>query len=240
MAASSAADAVFFGELHDDPSCAAIARELLERFVAQPRPVALALEFFEADHQADLDAYLRGDIDEPTFVTRTKRNQGYAATHRPLIELCKAKGLAVIAANAPRRLVKAYRESGSDYDAYLAGLSEADRAFMPPWTRPPDDAHKRRFMATMGGDRGPRFWPSMALWNDAMADSMARHRTAHPEARVLLVVGAFHVAGRLGTVTAYRERRSEDHIAVVTSIDGGLAFAAGDRGEGDLVVKIAT
>lgn len=239
VAAQVDADAVFFGELHDDPSCAAISLELLERLVALPRPVALAMEFFEADHQSDLDAYLRGEIDEPTFVARTKRSEGYAASHRPLVELCKAKGLAVIAANAPRRLVKGYRESGLDYDAYLASLSEADRALVPPWTRPPDDAHKQRFLATMGGDRGPRFWPSMALWNDAMAESMARHRSAHPDARVMLVVGAFHVAGGLGTVTAYRERRAEDRVAVVTAIAGTVAFAAGDRGEGDLVVKVA-
>ena len=94
------------------------------------------------------------------------------------------------------------------------------------------------FMALMGPKRGPAFWKSMALWNDAMAESVASFRAAHPQHRVLLTVGQFHVAARLGTITAYLERRPSDRVAVATMIAGASAFAEDDRDEGDLVIKV--
>jgi uncharacterized iron-regulated protein len=234
-------DVVGFGELHFHPVGSRYELALLEGMAAQPRPVALAMEFFEADHQADLDAYLAGELDEATFRQRTGRDAKYDESHRPLIELCKQRRIPVIAANAPRRLVTAYRKSGAaDYQAYLSGLSEEDRDYMPRLSVPPDDAFKDRFMQLMGPTRGPAFYRSMALWNDAMAESVAEFRVAHPDHRVLLVVGGFHVAGRLGTVTQYLARRPDDRVRVLVMqpTEGPMVPTAEDRGEGDIVLKV--
>ena len=53
-----------------------------------------------------------------------------------------------------------------------------------------------------------------------MADAIAAHRAAHPDARVLFVVGAFHVAGRLGAITKYVARRPNDRVAVLDEDTG--------------------
>lgn len=234
-------DFVGFGELHYHTVGSRVELALLEGMAAQPRPVALALEFFEADHQAALDAYLGGEIDEATFRQRTARDTRYDESHRPLVEFCKQRRIPVIAANAPRRLVTAYRKSDApSYEAYLSGLSAEDRGSMPRASVPPDDAFKDRFMKLMGPKRGPAFYRSMALWNDAMAESVADFRAAHPDHRVLLIVGAFHVAGHLGVVTQYLARRPGERvrILVMQPTEGPMAFAAEDRGEGDVVLKV--
>jgi len=231
---------VAFGEMHFHAVGGRYELALLEGMAAQPRPVALALEFFEADHQPALDAYLAGEIDEATFRQRTGRDAKYDDSHRPLVEFCKQRKIPVIAANAPRRLVTAYRKSGLEYSAYLRGLSDADRGLLPRASVPPDDAFKARFIAFMGPKRGPAFYPAMALWNDAMAESAADFRAAHPEHRVLLVVGAFHVAGRLGAITQYLARRPDDRaqVLVMQATEGPMVATAEDRGEGDLVLKV--
>jgi uncharacterized iron-regulated protein len=240
------ADVIAFGELHGHPVGSALQLELLEALFTQPRPLALAMEFFEADTQPDIDAYLAGEIDEPTFRSKTKRNDDYPTSHGPLVELCKAKGARVIAANAPRSLVTAYRKSGLDYAAYLETLTAQDRALMPKVSVPPHDEHEARFLKTMGPERGPAFFKSMALWNDAMAESVVRARTAEPlaaqrqgELRVLLIVGTFHVAGRLGTITQIAARSPDASIRVLTMRDGGTAWRKSDADEGDLVVCVA-
>ena len=122
----------------------------------------------------------------------------------------------------------------------LGGLSDEDRGYMPRSSVPPEDAFKQRFMTFMGPERGPAFYRSMALWNDAMAESVADFRAAHPDHRVLLVVGAFHVAGRLGTVTQFLARRPDDRarILVMQPTEGPMAATAKDRGEGDVVLKV--
>jgi uncharacterized iron-regulated protein len=233
------ADFVAFGELHEHPVASRLERELLEAMLAQPRPVALAMEFFETDHQPAIDAYFAGEIDEATFRARTGRNDAYDDSHRPLVERCKAKGAKVIAANAPRSLVSAYRKSGLVYADWRASLSDADRALVPPTSVPPHDEHERRFLAFMGPERGPAFFKSMALWNDAMAEAVVRARQADANVRVLLVVGAFHVAGKLGVVTCVHDRDPTASTRVLTMRNGGAAWRDADRGEGDLVVCVA-
>lgn len=231
-------DLVAFGELHGHPAARRAELELLTAMLAQARPVALALEFFERDTQPALDDYLAGRIDEATMRERTARTASYDDEHRALVEACKRAKVPVIAANSPRRLVTAYRKQELPYPVWLATLGEDERALMPVRSEPPHDEHERRFMALMGPKRGPAFWKSMALWNDAMAESIATFRADHPEHRVLLTVGAFHVAARLGTITAYLQRRPDDHIAVATMIAGSTEFAEDDRDEGDLVIKV--
>jgi uncharacterized iron-regulated protein len=234
-------DFVGFGEMHYHDVGSRIELAVLEGMAAQERPVALAMEFFEADQQAALDRYLAGEIDEATFREQTKRDDKYDSSHRPLIEFAKQHGIPVIAANAPRRLVTGYRKAGGkDYPGYLAGLSEEDRALMPQSSVPPDDAFKTRFMDLMGSKRGPAFYPSMCLWNDAMAESAAKFRDSHPEHRILLVVGGFHVAAHLGTVTQFQNRRPDDSVKVLmmAPIEGPMQFSDENRGEGDLVLEV--
>lgn len=235
-------DFVAFGELHYHEVGSRVELELLEAMAAQERPVALAMEFFEADTQATLDDYLAGNIDEAEFRDKTKRDDKYDESHRPLIEFCKQHGIPVIAANAPRPLVSGYRKSdATSYEDYLAGLDEEQRAQLPKSSVPPDDEFKARFMELMGPDRGPRFYKSMCLWNDAMAESAANFRAEHPEHRVLLIVGGFHVAAHLGTMTEYLARRPDDSTAVLLMDvqDGGpMAFSEDERGEGDLILKV--
>lgn len=233
-------DFIGFGELHDHVVGSRVELALLAGLAAQPRPLALAMEFFEADHQAALDEYLAGTIDEPSFRARTRRDDKYDDSHRPLIELAKARGIPVIAANAPRALVTAYRKSGLPYQAWLATRSRAERALLPASSIPPEDEFKARFLATMGPERGRAFYPSMCLWNDAMAGAVAEFRAAHPEHRVLLIVGGYHVAGRLGVVTQYLARRPGESVRVLlmSPADGPMAFAGADRGEADLILKV--
>jgi uncharacterized iron-regulated protein len=237
-------DLVAFGELHGHPEGAKAELALLQGMAAQPRPVALAMEFFEADTQAALDAYLAGAMEEAEFRKKTRQGKAYPATHGPLIEFCKAHGIPVIAANAPRPLVSGYRKSDADdYAGYLAELSEEERGYLPAETSEIDDDYKKRFMALMGPKRGPSFFRSQSLWDDAMADSMARFREGHPQHRILFVVGGFHVRGHLGTIKKYRLRRADDAVRVLGMVvgqGGETTFGPGDKGHADVVLKVSS
>ncbi|MFQ5807426.1 MAG: ChaN family lipoprotein, partial [Phycisphaerae bacterium] len=116
------ADVVLLGEQHGNAICNQLEAQLLHALLDTGRPLMLAMEFFEADTQTTLDAYLTGKIDEADFLEQTKRPASYLNSHRPLIELSQAARLPVTAANAPRRLVTDYRKSGLSYEDYRAGL----------------------------------------------------------------------------------------------------------------------
>lgn len=236
------ADVVFFGELHGHLVGARYQMDLLQRMGTQGRPVALAMEFFEADVQEDLDLYLDDRINEVTFRERTRRSGAYEKTHGPLVLWAKESSAPVLAANAPRKLVSGYRKFDGKYGEYLESLSEEERAWMPRRTSTPEDEYWKRFEKMMGGgERAANFFRSQALWDDAMAESIAELRATNPDTRVLMIVGGFHVDSWLGTITKYRQRRPQDRIALLVmnaDDDPTLPFQADDRGSGDVVLKV--
>ena len=147
-------DVLLFGEEHSDAVCNQLEAQLLHALAGQPRPIALALEFFESDTQAALDAYLVGRLDEPAFREQTRQGRAYVLAHRPLIELCRMAHLPVVAANAPRRLVSAYRKSGLSYEGFRAGVEPADQRWLPATNEYVSGPYEVRFFDLMSG-HGP-------------------------------------------------------------------------------------
>ncbi len=235
------ASLIAFGELHSHPVGARVQYELLRKLWTQDPRVALAMEFFETDTQSDLDAYLAGEMDKDTFLKQTRRQPDYGKTHGPLVEWCRLNGVPVIAANAPRRLVREYRRSDEEYGDFLEGLDEADRALLPAETNTLDDAYWEKFAKLMGGMKAESFFKAQALWDDAMAENAAAFIDANPDHRVFLIVGAFHVEQGLGTITKYQMRRPGDQVrTLVMSMgdDPALALEPEDRASGDAVLKV--
>ena len=69
------------------------------------RSVALSLEMFERDVQHILDEYLQDLITESQFKSSARPWEHYDADYRAMVEMAKAVGVPVLAANAPRRYV---------------------------------------------------------------------------------------------------------------------------------------
>ena len=155
------ADVVFFGEEHSDEICNELEAQLLYELMQRPRPITLAMEFFEADTQADVTAYLRGRISEDEFRDRTRQRSAYVRSHRPLIELCRASHSPVLAANAPRRLVSAYRKSGEKYPVYRALAEPGDQRWLPREYEFITGAYQSRFAEMMSGHGGMTAPPKM-------------------------------------------------------------------------------
>lgn len=266
------ADVIFFGEEHYNPVCNALEAQLLNALADRHRPIALAMEFFETDTQDAASAYLAGRMDEQAFLKATRQGDKYLLSHRPLIELCKRGHMAVIAANAPRRLTREYRASGLSYDQFRAKLSPADQSLLAAYSHDLEGPYWQRYLeatkdhpmpasapsstsapssmpaaarsampaAAAKKDEHPmkKFYRVQLMWDDTMAESVAKFREQYPDHRVMLVVGGFHVAQDGGTAVKFRERRPSDRVCVVVFRGAKAlptALDAADRHVGDVV-----
>jgi uncharacterized iron-regulated protein len=230
---------VFIGETHDDPTGHMLEAALFQRAYetygaeaangAAPRPVVLSLEFFERDVQPVLDEYLAGLITEKSFRDASRPWPRYETDYRPMIEFAREHGLAVIAANAPRRYVT--RVSLHGREALNDLSAEARHTLAPLPYGQPSEKYRRQWIQTMmevmeeegmkcglaipepaeGEEAVQARAPvgthagmgnqmhSQVLWDATMAHAISLALAGQPDALVLHMVGGFHVERGTGT-----------------------------------------
>ncbi len=246
-------------------------RGAYERFGdAGARPVALSLEMFARDVQPVVDEYLGGLITEEHFLDAARPWPNYATDYRPLVAFAKAHDIPVIAANAPRRYVNRVAREGKaslgalsaeaktslpplpyadPSEAYRAQFREAMRQAMEaareehPHTEASSDSSEAEAAhgSPHGGAGAENLIQAQALWDAAMAFSIAEHLMRYPETLVLHVAGAFHVERGTGIaehLARYRPSARVVSVALRPADDPAAFDGAAHGGRGTFVVLI--
>jgi uncharacterized iron-regulated protein len=259
MAAASASDAIFIGERHDDPTAHAVQLAIFEDLAAGYRGTALALEHLERNEQPTVDRYLRGEIGVGEFIDTTKSRDWagkdtWVVFFQPLVDAAREAGSPVVAANAPRDIVRRARTEGHDA---LAALPEPERAtFEVPVTRHGGlfdggwqtrwDAYHDRFRDFMTSDddakdpearaRVDSAFLSQSMWDGTMGASAERALEAGAP-KVVLCAGCFHIERDGGTVLQFEARAPRAKVLTVTVIDASSPrLRDEDRLAADIVI----
>ena len=127
MKSLAGADVILFGEQHNS----AIAHWLqlvVARELAAKGALTMGAEMIEADDQATLDRYLRGEIDQAAFDTLARLWKNHS-DYAPMVDLAREKGLRFIATNVPRRYASMVYKGG--FEA-LDTLPDAEKQWIAP------------------------------------------------------------------------------------------------------------
>ena len=208
------ADALFFGEEHNDSTSHLLELALFTKLAAKyPGKTALSVEMFETDCQTVLNEYLEGLIREKNFITEARAWHNYK-DYRPLIELAKAQQIPVIAANAPARYVNLVNRMGL---TSLEKLSKTAKAWLPPL--PVDTAtgpYYEKFLQIMGGHGGNmggmQIYQAQNLWDATMGWSIAQFVKKHRDYKILQINGGFHSEEKLGAAAQLKKYSAKTSI----------------------------
>src|SRR3989338_5868311 len=97
------ADAVFFGELHDDPIAHWMQNLLAqELFVKHGADFKLGAEMFERNQQAAVNRFLSGEWNEKTLQDSSKMWSNFSSDYLPLLTYARDNKIPYIATNIPR------------------------------------------------------------------------------------------------------------------------------------------
>ncbi len=221
------ADVILLGEQHDDPNTHRLEAAVLEGLARRRLPVILSLEMFERDVQPALDAYLAGTVPEEEFLKGARPWPRYATDYRALVEIARAHGWPVVAANVPRRIAADVAKSGR---TAVDALVTADRLLAARDLHCPRDPYFDRFAEQMGVHQKPdaggssdaaateRYYWAQCVKDETMAESIAR-AVATTDGRpgaVVHVTGAFHSEFGAGTAERVRRRLEGRRVAVVS------------------------
>lgn len=205
------ADVLFFGEEHNDSAGhyleAAIFKALHDRYGEK---LALSMEMFETDCQLVLNEYLAGFISEERFIKEARAWNNYK-DYKPSVEFAKQNGLAVIAANPPRRYVNMVGRKGMKS---LDSLPKASKKYLP---RLPYDTlagrYYEKFQEFMGGGspgtNNPKIYYSQSLWDAGMSNSIYQFWKKNKDKKIFHMAGRFHSDEKLGTAAQLQNRNSK-------------------------------
>ncbi|RVU86567.1 hypothetical protein EOL70_03735 [Leucothrix sargassi] len=222
--AATKADVVFIGEYHGNHASHLLQMQLLARLhQANPkRPLVLSMEQFERHQQLILDDYLKSKIGESYLIKNAPAWNNYKASYRPLVEFAKENDIPVIAANAPKDIVRCVGRVGTGYVDKLTSDKKQTIA-KQPFAEIPNYADK--FFGVMGlsghaaaGKRMQQSYQAQLLRDNTMAESINQALQRSPNAQVVHTNGTFHSAQQLGTVSALKRLNPTLNIIVISPI----------------------
>lgn len=216
VAAMENADVLFFGEEHDDSIAHRIQELLYEGLLKRYGEVILSMEMFERDAQLVMDEYLADHITEVKLKEEGKAWNNYN-DYAPMVNLAKARGQRVVAANVPTRYANMVSRKGLAALQDLPKASKKSLPSLPIFTDQP--LYEKKFYEAMGGHghgMGPTIFHAQLLRDATMAESISDTWRKSKRTKVLHLNGRFHSDEYLGTVSALQRLRRRVVILTVS------------------------
>lgn len=216
LQALSQAQIIYLGETHDSVADHQAQLAIIQALVGQGKELAIAFEMFQRPFQPVLDRYRAGEIDSDTLAQESEYHQRWGfdwSLYEPILSYGKAQNLPLLAANTPQEITRQVASQG------LESLDAAALAQIPPL----DEIYRnnvdyRSFVAQAfvgfhghGGPHGDshsgagamepeamkeafeRFFSAQVLWDETMAETVARYHRDHPETTIVVLAGQGHV-----------------------------------------------
>ncbi len=192
---------VYVGEKHDEFADHMTQLKIIEELHKKGYRLAVGMEMFQRPFQPVLDAYLKGEMDERTFVEKTEyfKRWGYDYhLYRPILRFCKENNIPIIALNLEMEISQKVAREG------INNLSQEELQSIPAnidWNNETyKDLLKRIFTAHSQGpvQNFNNFYQAQILWDETMAMSAAQYLEKNPQQTLVVLAGTGHIAHRHG------------------------------------------
>ncbi|MBE0679843.1 MAG: ChaN family lipoprotein [Bacteroidales bacterium] len=237
----SAADVVFFGELHDNP----ISHWLEFEVTADLHKTAgdrliLGAEMFETDDQLVLNEYLSKKYEADKFEAEVKLWKNYKTDYKPLVEFSRKNGLPFIATNIPRRYASMVSRSGLEVLDSLTAAAKTLIAPLPisydPELKCYKDMMSMHGMPAAGGKPNENLPKAQAIKDATMAHFIV---TNMEQGQIFIHFnGAYHSENYLGIIHYLKLFRPGIRVATITTIlqDEIDSLEADNTGVADFII----
>ncbi|MBN3492081.1 ChaN family lipoprotein [Vibrio neptunius] len=210
------ADIILVGEWHTHSGVHRFQTDLVKALISQGHDVAVSMEQFSRDRQSIINQYLAGEIGEQMLIKSASAWPNYESDYRPLVELAKANQIDVIAANAPKPIVRCIGRQGLDY---LEKLTPEQRAYVAETIDVAPSPYKDKFMASMHHgkpEQTEKQFSAQVTWDETMAESMIHYLEQNPSKQIIHLAGKFHIEDGLGTKASILSRKPYLNVVVIT------------------------
>ena len=221
---------VYVGETHTDPAHHRVQLTVIEHLLEKARPLSIGMEMFDRSYQSVLDAWSKGELDWKAFLRATHwyANWRYPGSlYADLLSVAKTRRIPVIALNIPFHIPPKIAIGG------VESLTDSDRVWLPNEIDTTNAAHRAYIKKVFdshhipGRDDFRNFYAAQCVWEDIMAETIARYADA--EKTMVVIIGNGHIVNKYG-VPERAFRRSGLPYRTVIPISAGrdIDLAQGD------------
>ncbi len=235
---------VYVGETHNHPEHHEVQLAVLEALYEKNHEIAIAFEMFPRPCQKAIDRYVKGETDVATFLRESRYAQvwGYDFEfYRPLLDFAREHELDAIALNAPQETARKVSKGG------LESLTDKERAGVAAEVDLEDERHRKRVLDELQAAHPikdeaqlQRYYEGMVLWDETMAESVARYmdERGSDEVQVIVYAGRGHVEERTGIPSRVHRRNDLPFLTVLpTEVEDPAKIESSDvsKRRGDYV-----
>lgn len=200
-------------ELHDSEPHHENQKNILKELIRHGQRFSVGMEFFNYPQQELVSQFVYENISEEDFLREIKWGNDLPFDfYRFQVRIPKYVGGKTLALNMPRSITSKVAKVG------LEGLSEAERALLPPNFEVGKASYFERFAETMKGHVPDgvisKYFVSHSLWDDTMAWRAADFIKKNPAQVLVIIVGDFHVAYQDGLIARLKARGVDDVLSI--------------------------
>ncbi|MEC4881938.1 MAG: ChaN family lipoprotein [Scytonema sp. PMC 1070.18] len=192
---------VYLGETHNSKEDHEKQITIIQELYKQNHKIAIAMEMFQHPYQKIINQYLAGKLSEAELIEKSEYEKRWGfpwENYAPILRFAKYKKLPVIALNTPSEITHKVAREG------LESLTPSERKLIPPLTeiRTDNEKYRQRLQAIFqqhqsaghgNSTDADRFFQAQVVWDETMADRIAKFVKANPNYQVVVLAGQGHI-----------------------------------------------
>ncbi|MEB3217332.1 MAG: ChaN family lipoprotein [Nostocales cyanobacterium 94392] len=211
------AQIIYLGETHDSSEDHENQLKIIQELYKNNSQIAIGMEMFQRPFQQIVNQYIAGKITEAELIEKTeyKTRWGFDwELYADILRFAKQKQIPVLALNTPSEITRKVAREG------LEKLTNEEKKMIPPITEIDTNniAYRqmvlKAFQQHQSGGHGNsnsanRFFLAQVLWDETMADGIAKFIKANPNYQMIVLAGQGHIIYGYG-IPSRVERRIQD------------------------------
>jgi uncharacterized iron-regulated protein len=209
---------IYLGETHTSEEDHRMQIKVLRAMRKQGHKFIILMEAFQITFQEHLSDYLNCLIDEEQMLELTeykKRWRFKTELYSPIWRFAKENSIPLYALNLPSELLKEIRRKG---------LESVVSHLLPPKAVKPTEEY-RKFLLRMLGEhkkeiKEKRFIDIQTAWDNGMAYRILKLMVAHPNSKLVVIVGKGHLYKGYGIPYVLSRWSDERQLIIYPSQEG--------------------
>ena len=213
---------VFVGELHNSPAHHKVQLSVIQALKEAGVSLAVGLEMFQSDSQADLNRWIAGGLAEEAFKKIYDENWSSDwSLYRDIFIYARQSSIPMIGLNIPSHISRQVAQGG------FASLSPEQVGQLPEVSCRVDETYMAFIRRAFGmhahteGKSFTYFCEAQIVWDTAMASNLLRYLKDNPTHTVVVLAGSGH-AWKRGIPDQIRQQSDLSYRVILPEIPGRL------------------